>query len=152
ATVVVSAVDSNSTRAYIGSMARKHRRPLVEGGFDGSDISFCALSNDPDGPCWWCHQEVQTVDHLTLSCTARAKEVEQAGFIPATQPAAAALGAMMAEAVIQLGHNNYEIANRRLYGNVRTAKTAAVCLRRDEHCQGRHDWPQTELTLQINTE
>jgi len=79
ATIVVSAVDSNTTRAYIGAMARKHRRPLVEGGFHGPDLSYCVLSNHTDSPCWLCHQQLQIVDHLRMSCTAGAKEAEQAG-------------------------------------------------------------------------
>jgi molybdopterin/thiamine biosynthesis adenylyltransferase len=150
ATVVVSAVDSNAVRAYIGAMARKHKRPLVEGGFDGADISFCALSNDSHGPCWLCHQQIKAVDHLRLSCTARATEAEQSGFVPATQPAASALGALMAEAVIQVGHNNREIIDRRVYGNVRSAKTTSVRLTLDELCQGRHVWPETLCAIPVD--
>lgn len=150
ATIVVSAVDSNATRAYIGSMARKHQRPLVEGGFDGADISYCVVSNNSDGPCWWCHQEVQVIDHLRLSCTARAKEAEAAGFVPATQPAAAALGALMAEAIVQLGHQNEEVANRRIYANVRSARTVTVRLTVDERCEGRHRWPETAFGLSVD--
>jgi molybdopterin/thiamine biosynthesis adenylyltransferase len=149
ATVVVSAVDSNSARSYIGAMARKHCRPLVEGGFHGPDLSYCVVSNADDGPCWSCHQQVQVVDHLKSSCTANAKETEGAGFIPATQPAAAALGALMAEAVIQLGHHNQEIVNRRAYVNVRSARTTTVNLTPDENCQGRHGWPKIELNVSV---
>lgn len=150
ASVVACAVDTNAARAYIGSMARKHRRPLVEGGFHGSDISFGIVSNDGDGPCWWCHQQVEIVDHLKLSCTASAKEAEEAGFVPATQPAAAALGALMAEAVIQLGHQNKEIANRRVYANTQSAKTTTIRLPLDEHCQGRHEWPSSAFTVHVD--
>jgi adenylyltransferase/sulfurtransferase len=150
ATVVVSAVDSNAARAYIGSMARKHWRPLVEGGFHGPDLSYCVLANDHHGPCWLCHQQLQVVDHLRSSCTAGAKEVEQAGFVPATQPAAAALGALMAEAVIQLGHQDQEGTNRRVYTNVRSAKTTTVRLTLDDLCQGRHAWPQSMFTVSVD--
>ncbi|HEY7327863.1 MAG TPA: ThiF family adenylyltransferase [Gemmataceae bacterium] len=150
ATIVVSAVDSNAVRAYIGWMARKHRRPLVEGGFHGADVNYCVLSNDGDSPCWLCHRQLQIVDHLTLSCTAAAKEAEQAGFVPATQPAAAALAALMTEAVIQLGHQDQGIANRRSYVNVRSTKTITVRLPRDEHCQGRHDWQEPAFTVPVD--
>jgi adenylyltransferase/sulfurtransferase len=150
ATVVVSAVDSNATRAYIGSMARKHGRALVEGGFDGSDISYGVLSNDSDTPCWLCHQQVDVVDPLRLSCTDRAKEAEQAGFVPATQPAAAVLGGLMAEAVIQLGHQNREGIDRRVYANVRSARTSTVQLTPDEHCQGRHHWPEVAFQVDVD--
>lgn len=149
ATIVVSAVDSNEARAYLGMMARKHRRPLVEGGFDSADISSCFLSNASDGPCWLCHQNLNLVDHLRLSCTASAKAAEQDGFIPATQPAAGALGALMAEAVIQLGHQNQEILNRRIYANVRSAKTVIARLTVDKDCQGRHDWPESAFKLSV---
>ena len=40
ATVVLSAVDSNTARAYIAGMCRKHRKPLVEGGFRGARHFF----------------------------------------------------------------------------------------------------------------
>jgi molybdopterin/thiamine biosynthesis adenylyltransferase len=152
ATVVVSAVDCNATRAYIGAMARKHRRPLVEGGFVGSDISYCVLSNDGDTPCWLCHQQVRVVDRLRLGCTASAQEAEQAGFVPATQPAAAALGALMAEAVIQLGHYNQENMNRRVYANVRSAKMTTTCLTLDERCDCRHDWPEIAFQVSVSDE
>jgi molybdopterin/thiamine biosynthesis adenylyltransferase len=150
ATIVVSAVDSNATRAYIGLMARKHGRPLVEGGFDGADVSYCVLSNEGDGPCWRCHQQVRIVDQLRFSCTARATEAERVGFVPATQPTAATLAALMAEAVIQLGHENQEIVNRRIYANIRSARTTTIRLARDEHCQGRHAWPKSEFTVSVD--
>ena len=141
ATVVISAVDSNRARAYIASMCKKHKRPLVEGGFDGPDVSFSVLANNPRGPCWLCHQAMELHDQLRLSCTARAMQAEQDGFVPATQPAAAVLGALMAEAVIQVAHGNDEVLNRRVYVNTRTARVATIRLTMDEDCQGRHDWP-----------
>jgi molybdopterin/thiamine biosynthesis adenylyltransferase len=150
ATVVVSAVDSNATRVYIGSMARKHGRPLVEAGFRGSDTHYAVISNDRDGACWLCHQQVKTVDHLRFSCSDHAREVEEAGFVPATQPAAATLGGLMGEAVVQLGHHNRDVTNRRHFVNVTTVKTATVRLTLDEHCQGRHAWP--EVAFQVNVD
>jgi molybdopterin/thiamine biosynthesis adenylyltransferase len=149
ATVVVSAVDSDVARAYVGSMARKHRLPLVEGGFHGADVSFCVLSNDGDGPCWSCHRQPQAVDHLRMSCTAGARQAEAVGFVPATQPAAGVLAALMAEAAIQLGHDNREFVNHRVYLNARSAKATTVRLAIDELCAGRHDWPETSLKVAV---
>jgi len=56
----------------------------------------------------------------------------------------------MAEAVIQLGHNNREILDRRVYANVRSAKTTTVPLTLDERCQGRHDWPEVAIQLNVD--
>ena len=151
ATVVISAVDSNAARAYIGSMCRKHKIPLVEGGFEGPDVSFCALANDPTGPCWLCHQAIEIVDQLKISCTTHANQAEQAGFVPATQPAAAALGALMAEAAIQVAHGNEEVLNRRVYLNTRTAGATTVRLTDDVHCPGRHAWPKLSFDVAVGS-
>jgi adenylyltransferase/sulfurtransferase len=152
ASIVVSAVDSNRARAYIGEMCRKHRTPLVEGGFDGADISYSVLANEATGPCWLCNQAIEIVDQLRISCAARAAEAEAAGFVPATQPAAAALGAFMAEAVIQVAHKNREVLDRRVYLNTRTTRATTVRLPKDEHCQGRHAWPKSSFELALGSE
>jgi len=56
----------------------------------------------------------------------------------------------MAEAVIQLGHQNQEIMNRRIYANVRSAKTTTVRLTQDELCQGRHHWPESAFKVSVD--
>ena len=92
------------------------------------------------------------MDQLRLSCTARATQAEKAGFVPATQPAAATLAALMAEATIPVAHGNKEIVNRRVYLNTRTAKATTVRLTRDEHCQGRHAWPDPSFEVSVGSE
>jgi molybdopterin/thiamine biosynthesis adenylyltransferase len=152
ATVAVSAVDRDATRVYLAAMTRKHAIPLVEGGFYGASLSLSIVANRLDGPCWLCHRAVEVTDQLKLSCTAQAIETENTGLIPATQPAAAALGALMAEATIQLGHGNSQIADRRVYLNVRTAQATAVRLTLDEGCSGRHRWPTPAFKICLKTD
>jgi len=139
ASIVISAVDNFAARAYISRMSRKLCRPLVEGGFDGASISYAAFGNGADDPCWQCLAGNEKEDVLRRSCDEESRRQEAAGFIPATQPAAAALGALMSEATIRILHGDTSLLNRRIYCDVRTGRSRSVKLTRNPACPARHD-------------
>jgi molybdopterin/thiamine biosynthesis adenylyltransferase len=152
ATQVLSAVDKDGFRGrkYIGTMARKHRRVLIEGGFGGSRVNFAVLLNDrPSAPCWSCGQSEDSDDELEFGCTARARLLERAGFGPAIQPAAACLGALMTEAGIQVAHGNNGLANKRVYLDIRTGQAAIADLKKDPNCPACREWP-SDIAFQVN--
>lgn len=100
ADAIVSAVDNQGARNYLGRKAAQHGVALIEGGFSGSQVSSTILINDPQGgPCWYCNL-YQTNDRnreIQLSCTRAARQAEKHGFVPAIQSAAAFLGAFISE-------------------------------------------------------
>jgi molybdopterin/thiamine biosynthesis adenylyltransferase len=139
ASIVISAVDNALTRAYLSDMCRRHSVPLVEGGFTGSTISFAVFANRDGDPCWSCQSSGPVKGMIRSSCTATAAEVEAAGFLAATQSVASTLGGLMAEAAIQVLHGQSDLANRRLYLNIRTGAAAVAKLKANASCSGRHD-------------
>jgi len=152
ASLIISAVDRDGHRGrrYIGEMARKHHRVLIEGGFGGPRINFCVLPNDgPDAPCWSCGQAEVADDDMQFGCTARANALENLGFIPAIQPAAACLGALTAEAAIQSAHDELTLANKRVYLDIRTGRVAIANLAKDPNCSACRDWPSSTAQVRV---
>ena len=138
ATVVVSAVDNASTRAYLSAMCKKHRLALVEGGFHANHLSFSVFSPNVAEPCWQCSAPAVLAENVSFSCEVYARDVEEAGFIPATQTGAAVLGGLLAEAAIQVAHGNKSLWNHRCYLDIRTGHGYAVLQARDQRCSGQH--------------
>ncbi len=151
--VVVSCVDNPSARAYLSDKARLHGIALVEGGFEAAEIT---LSSYPAArgeaaqttPCWRCSHP-ETVG--AFSCDFYAERVEQAGFIPAIQNAAATLGGLQAEAAIAALHAQMSepTAARAFDLNIRTGSARVVNLSTDPACPGLHrslDEPPRRLT------
>lgn len=138
ATVVISAVDNQAARDYIGFKAARFGIPLVEGGFSGPRMNSTILLNDnPKAPCWHCnisnHKDRNKA--IQLSCTQAAKQAEEAGFVPAIQSASAFLAALMSEATIQMLHGNTELGNRQVFMNIRTATSSVAELQFNPKCR-----------------
>ena len=150
--VLVSCVDSPAARAYLADKARLHGIPFAEGGFEGPNITLsCYPSVAPEealtAPCWRCsHQE----SIGAFSCRFYAMQAEKAGFIPAIQNAAAALGGLQSEAAILATHGQMPLAFCALDVNIRTGRTRLIHLATDPHCPGAHsslrDQPIRKLT------
>lgn len=140
--VVVSCVDTAGARAYLSDKARLHGIPLVEGGFDAADITLsCYPAARGEAaqmtPCWRCSHPETTG---AFSCDFYAERVEEAGFIPAIQNAAATLGGLQAEAVIAALHARAsELPAARAFDlNIRTGGARVVKLSTDPACPGVH--------------
>jgi hypothetical protein len=149
---VVSAVDNQATRNYLGQKAAQFQIPLVEGGFSGSRVnSTILLNHSQEGPCWHCnlyHATDRNRD-IQLGCTQAALRAEKEGYVPAIQTAAAFLGAFMSEAVIQLRHGNVQLGDAQIFMNVRTGKSSAARLKRSRACR-QHPVPrETAFRLHV---
>lgn len=153
ASIVLSCVDKPSARAYLSDQARLHSLPLIEGGFDGAEItlsSFPATNGEASvtTPCWRCsHQDTAG----TFSCDFYAENVERAGFVPAIQNAAATLAGLQCEAAITALHQRTGAAleARAFDLNIRTGRSLTVRLSTDPGCAGIHrslDKPPISLT------
>jgi hypothetical protein len=122
-----------------------HSVPFIEAGFHGPDLSlsfYAAVRGiaAKEAPCWRCaHQETEAEQGL-FSCLAYAAKVEEAGFIPAIQNAAATLGGLQAEAAIISLHSEIEsvLDFRGVDFNVRTAESRTFKLAADSGCPGIH--------------
>lgn len=138
--VVVSCVDTKSARAYLANNCRLLGVPLVEGGFDGSEVSaavYPAASNASEAsllPCWCCGK---VIDTNTVSCRLRAARAEAARVVPAIQNAAATLGGMQAEAVIETLHG-HATEPYRLWFDVRSGEAARTAPAASPECTGDH--------------
>lgn len=139
AQVVVSAVDSDETRAFLAEHARLQGKPLIEAGFDGLDLSLSAFTNASAAePCWRCgRRDVRDTGEKGL-CTLYAMRVEAAEAIPATQSVAQVSGGLVAEAAIAALHGEAPLAGRRLYLNLRTGRSTLARLPLDPRCPQRH--------------
>jgi molybdopterin/thiamine biosynthesis adenylyltransferase len=134
---VVSAVDDDGSREYTSALCRRYGVPLVEGGFGGQHASYAVFRNGPEDPCWRCGVS-EVLRNVRFSCDTYGKQVQALGAIPATQSIASALGGFMAEAVIQVLHQNAEVLNRRVFFNVRTGKSIVGGLTANQHCPALH--------------
>lgn len=137
ANVAISAVDNDFARAYISGMAKKHGVPLVEGGFDGTLVSYGAFPATAATACWRCAVG-EVTDEVRFSCDAYAAELEEEGVTPATQPAAAALAALMTESAIRMLHKQGEDEARRVYLDVVAAQSNVARIGMNPECSGRH--------------
>jgi len=134
---VISAVDSFAVRALLSDWCRLLQIPLIEGGFSGSRCHVTVWPNQrPDEPCWRCvHPDVT---YGGVSCTTYARAVAATGAVPATQPLAAAVGAIMAEAAILALHGQFPLGGRLWSFDVRSGESSVFDIGRDEHCPGVH--------------
>ena len=135
AEVVVSAVDSNSARAWLAERCRVHGRPMVEGGFSGPDFNLVAFSGATGAPCYRCHSGARA---SSASCTQYALAAEAASIIPAIQTTAAVLGGLMSEQVIQILHGDFDRFGRQIFGNVRRLELRTTWLQTNPECPGQH--------------
>jgi molybdopterin/thiamine biosynthesis adenylyltransferase len=136
--VVVSAVDNQAARDYLGFKAAQFGLPLIEGGFSGPRVNSTILLNDnPKAPCWHCniYGDQDKNKAVQLSCTKVARQAEEAGFIPAIQSAAAYLAALMTEATIQLLHGNTQLGNRQIFMDIRAATSTVAELQFNSRCR-----------------
>jgi len=139
ASVVVSCVDDPVARAYIAAMCHRHGKPMIEGGLSGSAGSF-AVYDDPAGPCWQCGVPAPTGVRVPAGCEANAIEQARQGYIPMTQPIAAALGACMAEATIVLAHGPSGLSGKRVYlDDIRAPAMATIAEARSRSCACPHE-------------
>ncbi|HEX8087868.1 MAG TPA: ThiF family adenylyltransferase, partial [Blastocatellia bacterium] len=140
--IVFSCVDTPGARAYLADKSRLHGIAYVEGGFDAADVSLSCFrpahgERAVTQPCWRCsHQDVAGA----FSCKFYAERIEVAGFIPAIQNAAAALGALQSEAGILALHasESESIESYALDLNIRTGQSRRVRLSTDPLCPGVH--------------
>jgi hypothetical protein len=73
----------------------------------------------------------------TLSCQGNAARTIEGGAVPAIQSAAATLGGLQAEAIVQALHGMHA-GHRRVNLDVRTCAMHTYELTRDPRCPGRH--------------
>jgi molybdopterin/thiamine biosynthesis adenylyltransferase len=138
--VVVSCVDVLHGRAYLADQCRLLGIPLVEGGFRGAEVTFSTFpaasdqTSAKDLACWRCWK---AIDDDIVSCRMHATRAEDAGIVPAIQTAAATLGGMQAEAVIEVLHGHCDVA-RRTWLNIRTGASTSALLVADPDCSGAH--------------
>jgi molybdopterin/thiamine biosynthesis adenylyltransferase len=138
--VIASCVDNASARAYLADRTRYLGIPLVEAGFQGSEVSLscysaCDEATAETTPCWRCsHQE----EAGAFSCRFYAQQAEEAGIVPAIQTAAAVLAGLQAEAVIQALHGEMPLAAKALDMDIRTGRGRTVVLAVDPECPGIH--------------
>jgi adenylyltransferase/sulfurtransferase len=135
ADVVVSAVDSLTTRAWLTERARLYGKPLVEGGFGGSEFNFSAFSGAPDEVCYRCFHPGR---ESSASCTQYAREAERNQIIPAIQATAAVLGGYLAEQVISILHGKTAAYGLRFFGDVRRPALEKSSIQLNPECPGEH--------------
>jgi molybdopterin/thiamine biosynthesis adenylyltransferase len=138
--VIVSCVDTPLGRAYLSDKARLHGIPMIEAGFNGSQLSLSAypaaeIDEARVAPCWRCaNQELIGA----FSCRFYAMAMEEAGIIPAIQNAASALAAFQAEAAVQAIHGEMPLAYRGFDLDLRTSRARPLLYSTDPDCPGEH--------------
>lgn len=138
--VVVSCVDTLRGRAYLADMCRALSLPLIEGGFHGPDVTlavFPRAANEDEAAtlvCWRCDT---LVHDQAVSCRVRAAQAEAAGTVPAIQSAAAVLGGLQAEAVVETLHERAPEA-RRIWLDIRSGESLSARLTMADDCRGYH--------------
>jgi adenylyltransferase/sulfurtransferase len=137
ADVVVSAVDSNTARAWISEQVRAVGKPLIEGGFSGPDFTLASFSGESGRVCYRCASPAKAT---SASCTLYARRAETSGIIPAIQTTAAVAAGYQTELVIQLLHQQPVDFDVRLYGNLRTHKLDRALLQANPDCPGNHTY------------
>jgi adenylyltransferase/sulfurtransferase len=137
AKVVISAVDSFGSRAWLARATRLLRIPFIEVGFTASQAHLSVYPNQAeDEVCWRCaHPDA---DPEGISCTAYARAVVEQGMSPATQAVAATVGALAAEACIQALHGEFPLGGKLLILDIRTGKSTTIKLTEDPECASGH--------------
>lgn len=148
---VASCVDNPRARAYLADATRLLALPLIEGGFEGPEItlsSFPAASarTASSAPCWRCgHNDLAGV----FSCRFTAEQAEARGVIPAIQPAAATLAGLQAETTIMALHGRDALGGHAFDLNLRTGRSRRTRLSTDPRCAGVHrTLPRRRVQLQ----
>ena len=135
ANVVFAAVDNPSARAFLAERCRLAGRPLIEAGFDGTEVNLAVFGTRADEPCYRC---LNPEREGAFSCTRYALRSEEDGVIPAIQNAAAVLAGLQAEQGIQWLHGGAALLSKRLYADVRALNVRVVALATDPACAGLH--------------
>ncbi|MDB4928269.1 MAG: molybdopterin biosynthesis protein MoeB [Myxococcaceae bacterium] len=149
ASVVISAVDSMETRAYLADVTRELRVPLVEVGFMGHEGHISVFPNASDEEACWRCLNPRTM-HGRLSCRTYALAVVARGMIPATQPLAATFSGLAAEAAIGALHGRFELPGKLFGLDIRTGRSHVVEITRDPRCPGSHARTEAEVLVPVS--
>lgn len=154
ADLVVSAVDNQLARNYLGLKTSQFGIPLVEGGFSGSHVNSTVLLNTSEGPCWNCnlYERKDRNRVVQLGCTAVARKAEEAGYVPAIQSAAAYLGAFMSEMAIQLLHGSSQLSDVQVVMDMRAASSSIAKLRTNPECPCHPSTRDPEIRISVTSE
>jgi molybdopterin/thiamine biosynthesis adenylyltransferase len=144
--VVVGAVDSMKVQGFLADACQLLRIPFVPGGFSGHVGQFAVFPNaSPEEPCLHC--AVSSATSSGISCATYASAVQAEGGIPATQPLAATVGALMAEAAIRALHGEFDLGGKMFSLDIRTGESQLVKLVKDPACTHRHFSPIRRLDI-----
>ena len=146
--VIAACVDSLSARSYLARAAMLLGIPIVDGGFSGENLGMTIYPRaavPAEAPCWSCAGSPTTG---AFSCQAYARRAQQDGVVPAIQNGAAALGALCAEAVIELIHGKVERATRVVL-DLRSGESRVFHPRPDPECAKGHRRLETPLEVEL---
>jgi molybdopterin/thiamine biosynthesis adenylyltransferase len=103
ADVVLCAVDHPRARHDVAMLAKRHRKPLISGGFDGSSgqwtVSFVGSEAAPCPSCAWEYPPVFAASDT--SCTHFGQRSLEAASLPATPTLASAVAASMVDVLTE---------------------------------------------------
>lgn len=150
---VVSCVDNPRARGYLADAARLLALPLIEGGFEGPEVTLSSFpaataQTASTAPCWRCgHDDLAGV----FSCRFTAERAEVRGVIPAIQPAAATLAGLQAETTIMALHGHDALGGHAFDLDLRTGRSRLTRLTTDPRCGGVHrTLPRRRLRLETD--
>lgn len=152
---VASCVDNPRARAHLADATRLLAIPLIEGGFEGPEITLSSFPAETtrtasSAPCWRCsHDDLAGV----FSCRFTAENAEAHGVIPAIQPAAATLAGLQAETTIMALHGRDALGGHAFDLNLRTGRSRLTRLTTDPRCAGAHrTLPRQRVQLRTRAE
>jgi ThiF family protein len=146
--VIAACVDSLQARSYLARAAMLLDIPIVDGGFSGENLGMTVYPRavvPSEAPCWRCAGAPTTG---AFSCQAYARQAQQVGVVPAIQNGAAALGAICAEAVIEIIHDKVEQATRVMF-DLRSGESRVFHPRPDPECAQGHRRLGTPLDVPL---
>jgi adenylyltransferase/sulfurtransferase len=147
ADVIVSAVDSQAARSYLSELGRILRVPVVEGGFAAQQFSMSIDLSDWSTACYRCSNPIE---EGSFSCTQYALEAERNDVIPAIQNAAAVLGGLMSETIIQILHKTFEqSSHNKVVGDIGAPSLRKVVVSHSDDCPGVHGELIVERPLRL---
>lgn len=134
---IAGAVDSFGARGDAADVARLLGVPFIEAGFRGSSGQLTVFANQsPEEPCFRCMQPEAVQGGV--SCALYARQVVSEGRTPATQTVAAVFGALAAEAVIAVLHQDLRLSGQMLSLDLRTGRSSLARVTADPMCPGTH--------------
>ena len=136
ADIVVSAVDSVSTRRHLARWCRLLGLPLVEGGFSGSMLNVSVYSPDRDEACYGC---LTFTGVETMSCTEVARRHTIAEVVPTLQSTAAVAAGLVTELVVEIAHDRILKYGHQLHFNIRGWRRADMIVERRRECALGHE-------------